>query len=204
MISELSREQQLMILGLVLVIVSGLGVMTFRRFIGSADASEEILIETPKTIQHSQVLPRAEIIVHVTGAVEREGVYKLKQGDRIIDALELSGGASPLANLSSINLAEKVKDGQKVIIPAKRITVVRGSGNPVNRKSGTASSSGKVSINSASEKDLCKVRGVGPTTAKRIVEYRSSNGPFSKIEDIMKVKSIGKSKFGKIKGQIIL
>jgi competence protein ComEA len=129
MLAELSREQQMIILGLVFVVVAGLGVMAFRHF--AADSSGEIVIEDP----HPQEKMDIGIIVHVAGAVEREGVYKLKLGDRIIDALELAGGATAPANLSSINLAEKVKDGQKIIVPVKRKVIERISGNPGIRKS---------------------------------------------------------------------
>ena len=198
MLGDLSREQQLIILGLVLVVVTGLGVMAYRHFV--AGGSDEIVIEEPQ--EKMQIEKVGKIIVHVAGAVKREGVYKLKFGDRIIDALELAGGATALANLSSINLAEKVKDGQKIMVPAKRIVTERRSGKPVIRRSGT--SSGKVNINLADEKGICKVRGIGPSTAKKIIKYRSANGPFSKIEDIMKVKGIGKGKFGKIKAQITI
>ncbi|MFH1683868.1 MAG: helix-hairpin-helix domain-containing protein [Candidatus Margulisiibacteriota bacterium] len=202
MLNELSREQQLIILGLVLVVVAGLGVMAFRPF--SPGEPESILLSEPQTQAAVKIERAGQLIVHVAGAVKQEGVYKLKFGDRIIDALNFAGGATNMANLSSINLADKVKDGQKINIPAKQIEVERGSGDPVNRGSGTASSGGKVNINSGSEKDLCKITGIGASTAKKIIEYRSSNGPFSKIEDIMKVKSIGKGKFGKIKGQITI
>jgi competence protein ComEA len=199
MLNNLTKEQQLIILGLVLVIVAGLGVMAYRRMAPSGD--DEISIEGPA--DNTQITKRPEVIVHVSGAVGREGVYRLRSGDRKIDAIKLAGGATALANLSSINLAEKMKDGEKIIVPEKPKVVARVSGEPVNRGSGTVQV-GKVNINTAGEKALCKVKGIGKTTAKRIVEYRISNGPFSKIEDIMKVKSIGKSKFGKIKNQIII
>lgn len=199
MLENLTKQQQLIILGLVLMIVSGLGVMAFRHY--SPGESNELLIENPspqEAVQHSGV---GQLIVHVSGAVKREGVYKLKHGDRIIDALNLAGGATALANLSSINLAEKVKDGQRVTIPVKQILVERRSGELVNRGSGT-SSGGKVNLNTASEKDLCKLKGIGKSTAERIVQYRTANGPFSKIEDIVKVKRIGKSLLNKIKDEI--
>jgi competence protein ComEA len=198
MLGDLSREQQLVILGLVLIIVAGLGVMAYRHCAGNG--SEEILIEEPGG--KIQIEKAGGVIVHVTGAVRREGVFKLKFGDRIIDALNLAGGAAASADLSSINLAEKVKDGQKIIVPSKIKSSVRVSGNPVTGISGTSSS--KVNINSAGEKELCKIKGIGPSTAKRIIEYRSANGPFSKIEDVMKVKSIGKGTFGKIKDGITI
>jgi competence protein ComEA len=199
MSGDLSREQQLIILGLVLVVVTGLGVMAYRHFV--ADDSDEIVVEEPQG--KMQIEKAGKIIVHVTGAVKREGVYKLKFGDRIIDAIELAGGSTVSANLSSINLAEQVKDGQKIVVPERQTVIERRSGNPTARMAG-ASSSGKVNINSADEKELCKVGGIGPKTAQNIVEHREAHGPFSKIEDIMKVKGIGKGKFGKIKDEITI
>ncbi|MEA3492852.1 MAG: helix-hairpin-helix domain-containing protein [Candidatus Margulisiibacteriota bacterium] len=193
--NNLTKEQQLIILGLVLIIISGLVVMGCRHFI--PDKSEELVIEDPQ-----QTIEKPRIIIHISGAVQREGVYRLNAGDRVVDALNLAGGVSANSNLSSINLAEKVKDGQKIIVPAKQKVIVRGPGDLGIGGSGTFS--GKVSINAAGEKELCKIGGIGPSTAKRIIEYRSKNGPFSKIEDIMKVKRIGKGKFGKIKDEIII
>jgi competence protein ComEA len=205
MLKDLSREQLLIILGLILAILAGLAVMGFRRL--SDDNTGEIIIDNPEenTVPLRQ---EAKIVVHVAGAVEREGVYKLHFGDRIIDAIELAGGEKSNANLSLINLAEKVKDGQKITVPVKRVVVERGSGDPVIRGSGTAvveeNGAEKININSASEKDFCKVKGIGPATAKKIIDFRTENGAFSKIEDIMKVKGIGKGKFNTIKENIII
>ncbi len=204
MLNNLSREQQLIILGLILLIVVGLGVMAYRRMAGGA--SEEIIIsqtEQQVPVQHS-IKHQPEIIVHVSGGVKREGVYSIKSNSRLIDALQAAGGATALADLASINLAEKIKDGQKVIVPVKKIALVRRSGDQGTRISGTSSTGGKVNINTADEKQLCNLTGIGKATAQKILEHRSSNGRFSKIEDIMKVKSIGKSKFGKIKDQITI
>lgn len=196
MLGELSKEQQLLLLGLVLAIITGLGVMGFRYYF--AEKPEEIMIEGPK----AEVAPIADIVVHVSGAVKREGVYKLKPCDRIMDAIEFAGGTEVNANLASLNLAEKVKDGQKIIVPEKHMAEEKISGGPA--RPGAKANADKISINSADEKELCKIQGVGPTTAQKIVEYRTANGPFTKIEDIMKVKSIGKGKFEKIKEQIII
>ena len=201
MLNGLSREQQLIILGLILVIVAGLGTMLFRHFL--AAGSEEIQIEKPGDIK--QMVDSAGVVVHVSGAVKKEGVYRLKMGDRIIDALEIAGGSLPHANLSSINLAEKAKDGQKIIVPEKPMACERGSASGHSGSgSGKSIASGRVNINLADEKELCGVSGIGAATAKRIIEHRQANGPFAKTEDIMKVKGIGKGKFEKIKDQIII
>jgi competence protein ComEA len=208
MLNDLSKEQQLIILGIVGLIVAGLGVTAFRHF--SADNNADIVIPGPVQEKATIGTSTGSVIVHVAGAVQQEGVYKLKFGDRIMDALNLAGGTLASADISSINLAEKVKDGEKITVPyapasgspdrACRQAGTRITGYPGNGGSGTSLS--KVNLNSAGEKELCKIPGIGPSTAKRIIEYRSVNGPFSKIEDIMKVKGIGKGSFGKIKGKI--
>ena len=188
---ELTREQQLIILGLVLILVTGMGVMTYRRYF--ADSSAEIVVQQPE-----KSLKSAQVIVHITGAVRREGVYKLDTGVRLIDALGAAGGPIPNANLSALNLAEKVKDGQKIVVPVKTKVVIRGSGNPVSRGSGPIAN--KVSLNTASIQQLCKIKGVGKSMASKIVSGR----PYQRIEDLMKVKGVGKGKFGKLKKFVCL
>ena len=187
---NLTKEQQLILLGLIATIVVGLAVMAYRNLGGIK--SDTITIESPKeSLQTNQM---AKLLVHVSGAVGKEGVYKLKQGDRCIDVLELAGGAQPNADLSAINLAEPVKDGAKIIVPVKRIVSER-----VSR-----AASQTVNLNTADEKALDSLPGVGPSTAKAIVEYRRINGPFARIEQIMEIPRFGKSKFERIKDRITI
>lgn len=197
---SLTKEQQLIAIGLVASIVIGLAVMALRPFFNSS--SPEQLVVQPKGDQ----MPRAATEVHVCGAVRREGVYKLKPGDRVIDAITLAGGAQPSADLSAVNLAETVKDGEKILIPVKQIVTPEqldsSSGNQTGQKS--ASPSAPININTADEKTLDSLPGVGPSTAKAIVEYRRTKGSFAKPEQIMEIPRFGKSKFEKIKGMIII
>ncbi|OGC21286.1 hypothetical protein A2291_06210 [candidate division WOR-1 bacterium RIFOXYB2_FULL_42_35] len=191
--------------------------MIFRH--GFSSSANEISVEISDTgvREIGQVAIKQDLLIHVTGAVNQEGVYKVKSGDRIVDVLRLAGGATPLANLSSINLAEKVKDGQRIVVPEKTPTVSSVSVQRINispagkQGSKQASSSktektgvfsGKVNVNSADVKALCQVKGIGESMAKRIVEYREKSGPFAKLEDLTKVKGIGKGKLGKIREQI--
>lgn len=204
---NLTKEQQLILLGLIASIVVGLGVTAYRRFLPSSP--EGIAIEEPS--DKSRLAPSSMIIVHLSGAVRREGVYRLKPGDRLLDAVGMAGGALPSADLSAINLAEVVKDGVKVIVPVKREVRERISGGPEIspeplrfrvRVSGT--SSRKVNLNTADEKTLDSLPGVGPATAKAIVEYRRMNGPFTRIEQIMEIPRFGKAKFERIKDKITI
>ena len=198
MLKNLTREQALILLGFALVILTGIGVMAFRHIFPSSSL-DEILITEPQLNA-----PLAEILVHISGAIKREGVYRLQAGDRLLEVIKLAGGALPEANLSAVNLAEEVKDGQKIIVPEKAKVIVSISGDPSISRSDIPNANVLININTAEEKTLCTVKGIGPKTAKKIIDYRGKNGPFSKIEDITKVSGIGKGKLEKIKDQIII
>ncbi len=144
------------------------------------------------------------IIVHITGEVKNPGVYKLEDGARVIDAINLAGGPLPTADLDKVNLADFLRDGSKIYIPPK----LENSGNGIRSQAGSsitkinASESDKVNINTASKEELESLPGIGPTLAQRIIEYREENGPFSSAEDLLNVKGIGEKKLEKIKDQI--
>ena len=194
MLKDLSREQQLMVLGLVFLIVVGSSVMVFRRFFDNSDTS--IKIETPPAASFGQTASNM-IFVHVSGAVNSPGVYKLEYGKRTMDVIELAGGAQSNADLDSLNLAQVLKDEQKAIIPQKISS----------RPAQTAVAPGRealININTADTKTLQKIKGVGKATAERIVEYRSKNGCFSSIEDLAKVPKFKKSLLKNLKDKVCL
>lgn len=141
--------------------------------------------------------------------MRREGVYKLKFGDRLLDAVNEAGGAVANADLSVVNLAEVVKDGEKIMIPIKQIAAESVSDDqntslPADKAKTSAAPLQKVNINTADEKALDSLPGVGPSTAQAIIEYRAKSGPFSRTEQIMEVPRIGKAKFERIKNKIII
>jgi competence protein ComEA len=199
---KLTKEQQLMVLGVAVSLVVGCCVLAVRSF---APQTAGIVIEEPTVQPAIQV--QSMVLVHVSGAVRREGVYRLGTGYRVLDALKLAGGAGANADLSAINLAEVVKDGVKIIIPGKQI-IERGSGEPGTKGLGDRGTGGsgnsKVSLNNADVKALDALPGIGKSTAQKIVEYRLTNGPFTKIEQIMEIPRFGKSKFEKIKDRLTL
>jgi competence protein ComEA len=198
---QLTKEQQLIAIGLIASIVIGLAVMALRPLFNSKSTPQQLIVQ-PKGDQ----MPRSATMVHVCGAVRREGVYKLKPGDRILDAVALAGGAQPLADLSAVNLAETVKDGEKILIPCKQPPIIETTASqtagPGGQYSKASSSAAKININTADEKALDSLPGVGPSTAKAIVEYRRTKGPFAKPEQIMEIPRFGKSKFERIKDMI--
>ena len=129
------------------------------------------------------IVTEKELSVHVCGAVTAPGVYNLTEGSRIYEAALAAGGFLPEAYTEGINLARELKDGEQVRIPFV------GEEN---------NGDGPVNINSADVQTLCTIPGVGETKAKAIVSYREKNGPFSSVEELMKVSGIKEGLFEQI------
>lgn len=193
---EITKEQKLILLSLVASIVVGLGVMVGRQYIGQNNQSIEI--ETPK----EAVAVNDCILVHINGAVKREGVYRLKNGDRLIEAVNQAGGVTGTADLSSLNLAEILKDGQKVIVPQRQPVEEPELETPSRRVEARAK--GKVNLNTADEKILDALPGVGPQTAQAIVQYRRDKGPFTSPEQLKQLPRFGKAKYERLKDKITI
>lgn len=152
------------------------------------------------------------IIVHITGAVKKSGIVKLIQGARIYDAIEMAEGSLENADLSKINLAYALEDGQKIYIPfigeaiedseeQEYITSNFGNNSSIIQDNNKGES-GKVNINTANQTELETLPGIGTATAEKIIDYRNKNGKFSTIEDIQNVKGIGEAKYENIKENI--
>ena len=146
-----------------------------------------------------QVVPitisEPEIFVDVTGAVNKPGVYTLTGKSRVIDAIKAAGDSAPGADLSTINLARVLNDGEQIYVDS---TVVNSSGVRVSK----AVRSGPININRATARQLDALDGVGPVIAQRIVDYRKINGSFLTIDDLQKVSGIGAAKFAQIKAKV--
>lgn len=142
----------------------------------------------------------AKIMVHVAGSVNNPGVYELPYGSRAKDALDAAGGASSDGNADSLNLVEVLTDGQKIVVPQKTMPMTTGL---LTQNSSTISSGGAVNINTADEKSLEDLPGIGPSLAKRILEYRAQK-PFTTIDELKNVPGIGDKKFEQLKDRITL
>jgi competence protein ComEA len=136
-----------------------------------------------------------EIFVDVAGAVNRPGVYSLTGKSRVIDAIKAAGDTAPGADLSTINLARVLNDGEQIYVDS---TVVNSAGKRVSKKVPT----GPININRATARQLDALDGIGPVIAGRIVQYRKVNGSFLSIEDLQKVSGIGPAKFAQIKSKV--
>lgn len=136
-----------------------------------------------------------EIFVDVTGAVNNPGVYTLTGKSRVIDAIKAAGDSAPGADLSTINLARVLNDGEQIYVDS---TVINSSGARVSKKI----PSGPININRATARQLDALDGIGPVIAARIVEYRKVNGSFLSVDDLQKVSGIGAAKFAQIKAKV--
>lgn len=156
-------------------------------------------IEIEKT--NDKIKDTEEIMVHISGAVNKPGILKLDSSKRIVDALELAGGPRDDADLDRINLAAKLHDEEKIYIPKIGEENINGISSLVSSPSEMGNSSGKININSADTSELQKIPGVGEKTAEKIINYRNNNS-FSSIEDIKNVPGIGDKKFESMKDYI--
>ena len=134
-----------------------------------------------------------EFVVYVTGAVATEGVYTLREGDRIVDSVEAAGGLTPAADGTAVNLAQRLVDGEHVHIP------LAGEG-PV----APAGSSRLVNLNTASQDQLETLPGIGPTRASAIIAHRSGNGSFARVEDLLLVEGIGAGTLASIRDLVVV
>lgn len=149
-----------------------------------------------------------KIAIHVTGEVKKEGLIYLSVGSRVADAIKEAGGETKNADLSQINLAYQLQDGQKLYIPNKNEIIseyiISATGNTESEGSSSNNLKGenKVNINTATQNELDQLPGIGPSIAQRIIEYREEKGNFQKIEDVQNVKGIGDAKYEEIKDKI--
>lgn len=152
-------------------------------------------------------LKDTKIAVDIKGEVKNPGVYYLKEGSIILDLINEAGGVTDKGSLQSINRAEKLKGNECIIIPSTEEEKKLQENGAINSAQGaTVNNSkkedGKVNINTADEKELDTINGVGPSKANAIIKYREENGPFKSVEDIKSVSGFGDATFEKIKDSI--
>jgi competence protein ComEA len=167
------------------------------RMTGTGDGGQ------PETSQPARLArataSRAELLVHVAGAVRRPGVYRIAGDGRVIQALRLAGGPTRRADLSRLNLAARILDGQQVVVPSRAPP-----GAPGSVPAGAASEAqGPVSLSSATVEQLDALDGIGPTLAGRIVEWRNAHGGFASVDQLDEVPGIGEGRLETLRDQVV-
>jgi competence protein ComEA len=135
------------------------------------------------------------IVVDVAGAVAHPGLYHLRQGARVADAVAHAGGLTRKAERNAVNLAAPVSDGQQVLVAAR--------GSPAAPAAGAPASGAPVSLSSATAEQLDALPGIGPVTAQKIIAYRQAHGPFTSIEGLDAIPGIGPARLANLEGLVI-
>jgi competence protein ComEA len=132
------------------------------------------------------------LYVHVAGAVRRPGLFRLPRGARTAAALERAGGPMPRADLTVVNLAAELQDGQQIVVPVRGAAPAPAPGAAAAGTSGVPAA--RIHLSTATVEQLDEIDGIGPTLAQRIVEYRDANGGFGSIEELAEVDGIGEQR----------
>jgi competence protein ComEA len=166
--------------------------------IGLLSTALLLLLTSRPRGQPVQLLPAPTPLplrVHVSGAVQRPGVYELSPGSIVEQAIQAAGGSLPPADLGSLNLAAALEDGQQVVVP------LPGEDPPPTGKNGGGE---LIRINTATAAELEELPGIGPVLARNIVEHRQAHGPFATPEDLLNVSGIGPSTLESIRDLILI
>lgn len=174
-----------------LAIVAGLVIVISALFVMRGSSQE--VVAAPAPIEIDTVAQT--LMVDVAGAVENPGVYSLPVNSRVVEAIKAAGGLKKGADTSDINQARILKDGEQIYVYPAATGFARAAGTAIRKN-------GPIMINRATAKDFESLDGIGPVLASRIVTYRKTNGPFTAIEDLLKVPGIGQSKFDQFKSKL--
>ena len=209
MIENLTIKQKIIIGVAILAIVVGIGVY----FLVINNQQKEYEVNDFLSSNETERSKGSTIMIHITGEVNNPGIIELQEESRIADAIEVAGGVTENADLNEVNLAFVLSDGQKIYIPNKnekeldqeKAYITSESGNNVIVKDKIeGGKKQKVNINEAKQEDFEQLPGIGPSIAKKIVEYREQNGKFTSIDELQEVKGIGEAKFKNIKEYIMV
>jgi competence protein ComEA len=140
------------------------------------------------------------LVIDVAGAVRRPGLYRLRSGSRIDDAIAAAGGATRKAELDTVNLAAPVADGEQVVVPRRGSAAGSAAATP---PAAGSSPTAPVDLNSATLEQLEALPGIGPVTAQKIIDYRQQHGAFHSVAELQGVPGIGPAHMAQLKGLVI-
>lgn len=201
---EMLNQKQKIIVIVFAIVVIGIIAIYYINSTKEIYNYDELEYSAEKVIDNAVEKNKGNIIVHIAGAVIKNGIVEVKENARINDVVEAAGGLTENADLNQVNLAYIVEDGQKIYIPSKEEYVEKteeiiqeDAGNAIIEDINTEK--GLVNINKADIQELGTLPGIGDATAQKIVEYRLEHGNFITIEDIKNVSGIGEAKYESIK-----
>lgn len=192
---------KILIVVISIIIITTIGLYIYK----DSKEKEYIYYEESTSINETtdaeNVTQEETITVHITGEIKYPGVVVLKNGDRIVDAIEAAGGETENADLDRLNLAYILNDGDKIYIPNKNEECEEDNIITIENEIGQEKKV-TININTATLEELIKLPGIGEATANKIIEYRKQNGKFKTIEELKNVPGIGDNKFETLKEMI--
>jgi competence protein ComEA len=181
------------------IAVAVLLVLLVRHLGGGGGASTPVV--TPVRAPAKPAAAAAKLLViDVAGAVRRPGLYRLRAGSRVDDAIAAAGGATGKAQLDTVNLAAPVADGEQIVVPGRGAAAGGAAATP---PAAGSSPSAPVDLNSATLEQLEALPGIGPVTAQKILDYRQQHGAFHSVEELQGVPGIGPAHMAQLKGLVI-
>ena len=190
----LSRAEQVALVAILALLLTDAGVLSYAKGQHSADTGrdEPIFVPAPEGVG-------GEIVVAVSGAVAQPGVYRLNGGARVSDAVEQAGGAAPEADLAALNLAARIHDGDKLVVPTRP-----DGPQSVEKGPSPRAFARRISLNQATAEELESLPGIGPVYAQRIVAYREKKlreggRGFQSADELLNVPGIGPKRFAAVR-----
>ena len=196
----------LVLVAAVAAVVAAVGVWSARPRAEQVPPLPAVSLDTEvESSPASSTLPTAaptELVVSVSGKVRRPGLVRVPDGSRVADVLEAAGGAVPGTDLTSLNLARRVADGEQVAVGVPAAPDAGGTGGgpaPTGGDAAGAAPAGKIDLNRATVDQLDGLPGVGPVTAQRILDWRTRNGRFARVDQLREVEGIGERRFAQLR-----
>jgi competence protein ComEA len=166
------------------------------RHLGGGNAAPAVTPVQP--VAKPKPAARKLVVIDVAGAVRRPGLYRLREGSRVDDAIAAAGGSTAKAQLGAVNLAAPVADGEQIVVPGRGVAAVAAASPTAG-----SSPSAPLDLNSATLEQLENLPGIGPVTAQKILDYRQQHGAFHSVAELQGVPGIGPAHMAQLKGLVI-
>lgn len=188
----------------VVVLLAALGITVVVGIVRSGGSAPEVVPIDQPTGSADADISAGTLYVHVSGAVARPGLYRLEGGARLVDAVAAAGGFADEADDSGVNLARTVSDGEQVVVPVKGEAAMGSGGAGAGGAGGGGAGDARINLNTATVAELDTLPRVGPAIAQRIVDWRTTNGRFSAVDDLLSVPGIGEKMLESLRPLVVL
>lgn len=178
------------------------GAVWYRAGLSSRGADVAGAIPPAAEVPATTTTTEAMVVVHIAGAVHRPGLYRLPPGARVADGLDVAGGPRPHADLDRLNLAARLMDGQRVAVARRGQPPPPGPEEDGASMAGGAGPPVPIDLNTAGMAELETLPGVGPATARKILDERARRGRFRSVRDLLQVPGIGERRFAELRPRV--